>query len=93
MAGLKDLQGTGGGIAISLAGVGLAGWLFAGVGKRSKWLLRTSLIVLVAGLAAGVSGISGCGGSSSNSAQTSSVTITAKAGSLSHSATYTLTTK
>jgi Bacterial Ig-like domain (group 3)/FG-GAP-like repeat len=93
MAGLKDLRGTGGGIAISLAGVGLAGWLFAGVGKRRRWLLRTSLIVLVAGLAAGVSGISGCGGSSSNSAQTSSVTITAKAGSLSHSATYTLTTK
>jgi hypothetical protein len=85
--------GSGDGIAISLAGVGLAGWLFAGAGKRRKWLLRMSLIVLAAGVAIGLGGISGCGGSSSSNATTSSVTITATSGSLSHTATYTLTAK
>lgn len=91
-AAVNDLPATRNGIAISLAGTGIAGWLFVGLGRRRRWLLRSALVVLAAGLAAGLGGVSGCGSSSSKT-QTSSVTITATAGSLSHTATFTLTTK
>jgi hypothetical protein len=86
----REVIGGGNGLLVSFAGGGLASLLLLTIFGRRTQLGPLAVVLVFAGLAAGLSGLAACGSRSSK--QTSSVTVTATAGSISHPATFALTT-
>jgi hypothetical protein len=79
-----------GALAVAL---GLVLLPFAGRLRQTSRRLRRTACLLVLGLAclAAMAGLTGCGGNSAPAAQTYTMTVTATAGSLTHTATLDLT--